>query len=297
MPKRSNSKPKPEVSPELIADLRARIARIEGRGEAVGGGERTGADRVLSFGVAEIDQALPWGGLPAGRLHEITGRGQVGLGGGGAAASGFCGALLSPLVAAGGTILWCVRRRSGQAGGILHGPGLGDYGIGPDRLIVVAGDSGSDILWAMEEGLRTGALAAVVGEVRTAGLTAGRRLQLAAEAGGTPAFLLEPGGKTKSGARNASAATTRWRIEAAPSQPGQAARSQGIGELGKPRWRVQLVRCRGGAEQDWIVEWNNETHRFAVVAPVADRPLAADRGGAADEAAAGPAPRRFRKTG
>ena len=45
----------------------------------------------------------------------------------------------------------------------------------------------------MEDGLRHGALAAVVGEVQRADMVATRRLQLAAMSGNTPALLaLEP---------------------------------------------------------------------------------------------------------
>ncbi|WP_145959015.1 hypothetical protein [Sphingobium sp. SCG-1] len=48
----------------VIADLRARLARIEG-GAAWHG--------LLPFGFAAIDQRLPGAGLATGALHEISG--------------------------------------------------------------------------------------------------------------------------------------------------------------------------------------------------------------------------------
>ena len=67
------------------------------------------------------------------------------------------------------------------------------HGLDPARLVMVAAQRDDDILWAMEEGLRTGraaGLAAVVGEIGRLPMVAGRRLQLAAERSGVTAFLL-----------------------------------------------------------------------------------------------------------
>ena len=50
-----------------------------------------------------------------------------------------------------------------------------------------------DLLWAMEEGLRSGQPALVIGEIDAVSLVASRRLQLAAEAGGVTAFSAQHG--------------------------------------------------------------------------------------------------------
>jgi protein ImuA len=112
----------------------------------------------------------------------------------------------------------------------------------------------------MEEALRTPGIAAVVGETRAADPTAGRRLSLAAEKSGMPAFLLrtEP-------APPQSVCTTRWRVASAPSPE-----VQGIEMLGAPRWQVELRRNRFGKPSveempAWLLEWNDETHHLAVV--------------------------------
>src|SRR5215469_14130796 len=84
----------------------------------------------------------------------------------------------------GGTVLWCLSRPD------LYGPGLAAHGLDPARLVLVRAPRDAEILWAMEEGLRSTGLAAVVGEVGTLAAVASRRLQLAAERSGITAFLL-----------------------------------------------------------------------------------------------------------
>jgi protein ImuA len=140
------------------------------------------------------------------------------------------------------------------------------FGLDPARLIIVSPPRDIDLLWTMEEALRLGALAAVVGEIdgRAArlDLTSTRRLQLAAEEHTTPAFLL-----TGHESAGATAAVTRWRVGSAPSSP--TVEIAGLaGLIGRPRWHVRLERCRGarlaadmGGARDgeWIVEWDART--------------------------------------
>ena len=54
--------------PAALDRLRAAIRRIEGAGPAWS----DGGAAVLPLGIGEIDAHLPWGGLPAGALHEIV---------------------------------------------------------------------------------------------------------------------------------------------------------------------------------------------------------------------------------
>src|SRR3546814_3799796 len=97
----------------------------------------------------------------------------------------------------------------------------------------------------MEEGRRCRRLAAVVGEVEGLDRLAGRRLQLAAEASlngedAVTAFVLHRRFRPLRQGRAASAALSRWRVTAAPS-------NDALGEtfIGRPRWRLDLLRCRG----------------------------------------------------
>jgi len=226
--------------------LRRHLARLERpRG--------WGTDAV-GLGDPRLDAALPWRGLPKVGVHDVLGAAAD------AAAGGFALALAGRLAGSSGRMLYVRLWRRNRDCGRLYGPGLARFGIDANRLILAAARRPADLLWTMEEGLRSGALAVVIGEGVAADLTASRRLQLAAETGHAAALLLAPPGETPRSA----VALTRWRIAAAPSPDG----SRG------PRWRVALERCRGGQPGGWLVDWNDETHCFAVVPALADRRLA-----------------------
>ncbi|MDB5718079.1 MAG: hypothetical protein JWM38_1506, partial [Sphingomonas bacterium] len=65
--------------------------------------------------------------------------------------------------------------------------------IMPDAgLLLIATRNEEDALWAMEQALRSGAVAGVIGAVEKATLTQTRRLDFAARDGGGVAVLLEP---------------------------------------------------------------------------------------------------------
>jgi protein ImuA len=229
----------------MLARLREQMQRLEKPGIA----DR----RALSLGPASIDDALPSGGLARGCLHEVSGPADD------AAAYGFVASLLGRLTQAGGVALWC-RRRRGDRG--PYGPGLARFGLTPARLIVARARDTAEILWAMEEGLRSGRFAAVLGENIAPDLTATRRLQLAAEACGTTALLLSP--PSEKTVNRLSAATTRWRIASVPAERPE-----------RPRMSLTLERCRGGGSGAWNVEWNHEALHFDLAAALVDRPMAA----------------------
>src|SRR6185312_14839003 len=121
--------------------------------------------------------------LALGALHEIMGAGADEEDG--AVPAAFAAALLARLARhAAGPVLWCL------AADDLHAPGLAASGLAPARLIVARCRDDGDVLWGMEEGLRSAALSAVLGEIGALPPTAGRRLQLACETGGVTAFAL-----------------------------------------------------------------------------------------------------------
>ena len=254
-----------------LAALRAQVRRIEqGRGaDAIGGRARP----VAPLGLAALDEALPGGGLPASALHEIEGERAEWDDG---ATLGFCLALLARLQRAfpdSGRILWVSRR------GDLYPPALAGQGLDPGRFLLVRAGSDAEVLWAMEEGLRCRRLAAVVGEVEGLDRLAGRRLQLAAETslgargdgiGGVTAFALHRRFRPLRQGRAASAALSRWRVTAAAS-------NDDLGEsfIGRPRWRLDLLRCRGAAPGSWQVEWDDAACGFSLAPALRDRSLAA----------------------
>jgi protein ImuA len=239
----------------LLPELRERVRRIERPTVAIHG--------VLPFGVTVIDRVLPDGGLARGALHEILGAG--GDEEDGALAAAFAAGILGRL-AGDGTVLWCLPRPD------LYGHGLAAHGLDPAHIVLVRAPRDGEILWAMEEGLRAPGIAAVVGEVGTLAAVASRRLQLAAERSGITAFLLRRWRDSGQAARERNlpnAAVTRWRVAALPSQP-----LRGEPGVGRPRWRVELLRCRGGESACWEVEEADATGHVSLAAALADRPPA-----------------------
>ncbi len=229
--------------------LRHIIQRLEKAGASEGG--------VITLGAPALDAALPWGGLQTGALHDIIAQNET-------AAKGFAFALACRVgQQAGG---W----HGGRMGAILYvrqtrpqapqpyGPGLLHLGLTPEQLLLAEATDSQALLWALEEGLRSRALAAVIGELPKTDLTSARRLQLAAEAGGTLGLLLH-----KPDMPFRSAARTRWRVGAACG-----------GFSATPRWHLTLEHCKAAAlgPREWIVEWHSTDLRFVIPTTSAHSP-------------------------
>jgi protein ImuA len=236
-------------SAAIIAQLRARVAQIEGLGV------RHAA--AIPFGLPALDDHLPGGGMAAGALHEIAGSPELADD---AAATVFLAGLLARVP---GPVFWCLRWRD------LFAPALGLAGLHPDRVIHVEAGSDANVLLAMEECLRQPGIAGVVGEVGKLSLTASRRLQLAAEGSGVAAFVFRRASPMDAAA-GGSAAVTRWRIRAAPGAP------PGMAGLARSRWHVALERARGAEPRDWIVEACDAQGRLALPAELVYRPAPAE---------------------
>jgi protein ImuA len=242
-----------------LAALREEVRKIESAGRAAGRSS-------LPFGLDAVDQRLAGGGLAVAALHEAA-PATPALGDE-AAATLFVAAAAARLARATseGTILWALSRRD------LFAPGLAQIGLTPERIIYAECRRDEEVLAVMEEGLRHGGLAAMVGELGRLPLAAGRRLQLAAEEGGTTALILRRW--RRSGADPLalpSAAVTRWRIACTPSEklaaPG----------VGRARWHVELARQRGGEAFAWILEAPDAEARLALPARSGNRPDQAER--------------------
>jgi protein ImuA len=219
--------------PALVAALRARIGRLERAGAAAALSRSQAGVVHLSEG---IDAHLPSGGLARAGLHEVLAA-EPG------AAAGFAAVVLGRT---GGTVLWIAPEPDAWP------PGLARYGLSPAELVLVRAPRPADGLWAMEEALRCTAVAGALLSLSDLDLTHARRLQLAAETGGALGVLLRPDTENP----GPSAALTRWRISALPGESAVAHR------LGDPRWRLDLLRCRGGAPRGWSVTWRTTTDRL-----------------------------------
>jgi len=209
-----------------------------------------------------MDGRLAGGGIASGALHEMAGATQSVADD--AAATLFVAGIAAR--AGVGIVLWVMSKPD------LFAPGLSQAGIPPSRLIQVDARRDEDALAVIEDGLRHGGLAAVVGEVARVSMTATRRLQLAAEEGRTTALLLRRWRRAQQDPLSEpSAAVTRWRIACAPSSPLPV---QGVG---RPRWDVTLVRQRGGDPGNWLLEACDATGSLALPSKPVDRSAAAPR--------------------
>jgi len=239
-----------------LAGLKARIAALEAGTRTLGA--------MLPFGDPQVDGCLPGGGLGLGRWHEFTGEGLEVENA--ASTAAFVAALARPL-AAKGQVVWVVRRDD------LFAPGLEGLGLPAERVIGVCPRDEAEALMVLEDALGTVGVAAAVGEVEAVDLTAGRRLQLACERQGTTGLIIRRrpfGGAVRR--ETGSAAASRWKVSAAPSEP-----APGEPGLGAPRWRVELERARGGRTGGWTMELNEASHGaypFRVVSDLADLGLA-----------------------
>jgi protein ImuA len=239
---------------EQIAALRAAVARAQ-----------TARGPVLAFGIDEIDDRLADRGLDGAGLHEIAA--ATSALGDDAAATLFAAGIAARFADRPGfTVLWALTRFD------LYAPGLEQVGLGPQRIFYAQGRKDADVLAMAEDGLRDGALACVVAEVKAADQTATRRLQLAAADGKTPMLLYRRHAKrdTDPLAQN-SLAMTRWRIGCLPS-----ARLPYAG-VGRERWSVELVRQRNGNPFSLEVEAPDATGRLALPAAARDRAVAPGR--------------------
>src|ERR1700730_11337868 len=215
----------------IVQALRARIRRLEG----AAGRRRL----VLPFGIKAIDRHLPGGGLALGALHEVAGGGHGAIDG--AAAAHFAEGIAARTR---GKALWCVTRPD------LFAPAIAQAGLLPGRVIYVEAGDEKSILACFEEGLRHGGLGAVVAEVARLSMTASRRLQLAAESSSTIGIAIRrwrrPTEATDFGQPTAS--VTRWRVTVLPATP------LPVPGVGRPRWQLELIRCRAGESADFEVE-------------------------------------------
>jgi protein ImuA len=225
-------------------------------------GWREDAHQALPFGLAALDSHLPEGGLAGGALHEVIPAAASAF----AAAFGFVVAILGRLPR-GRPVIIVMPAYGLRQQGRLSGHGLNSLGLDPSRLILVETAHRKETLWAMAEALHSAAPQAVAGMIDRLDLKTSQKLQLAASDCGLPLLLLRPAQTLE-----ASAAATRWRIGTA-----EAARDR-FGLYARPRWHVQLERCRNGRHGEWVVEYDHVAHRFSLAAALADPALSRGAG-------------------
>jgi protein ImuA len=201
----------------LLADLRLRVERLAGPAAPAD-------DRTLSTGSPVLDRLLPGGGLARGSLAEYLSAGPG------------CGAATLALAAAreacreGRALVVLDRQRT------FYPPAAAAWGIDLAKLVVVRPADTAAQLWATDQALRSPGVGAVLLACGALGSRDFRRLQLAAETGGSLGLLIRPARLRG----QPSWAQVQWEVSPSPAPL--------LPTAANPPWRlrVELVRCRGG---------------------------------------------------
>ena len=194
------------------------------------------------LGLGELETAFPGQVFPIGTIHELISESMEEA----ASSSGFISGLLSFLMQKGGVALWI--NSSGQ----LFAPAISTFGLEPDRILFVKMKKQSDILWALEEGLKCEGVQVVIAEVQDIDFVQSRRLQLAVEKSKVTGFVL----RLQPRFLGATACAARWHVRPLPSDV-----QEGMPGVGFPQWEVELLKVRNGNPSIWEVEWKQNQLR------------------------------------
>ena len=141
-----------------------------------------------------------------------------------------------------GPVLWI---QPGWVPERLYMPGVRQF-MQPGRLIFVTVKRAEDLLWSMEEALRSGAVPLVVADLPdTPGLTPVRRLHLAAETGAQEGHCAPVGLLLTPGDGGAQGVESRWHMT-----PHHAP--------GLERWQLERRRARMLPPKGWLVEHGHD---------------------------------------
>lgn len=145
-------------------------------------------------------------------------------------------------------LLWV---RQGWRSETINPEGLAPY-FDLSRLFLAQAKDQTEVLMVAEEALRDSAVPLVVIELTSPlNLTAGRRLQLAAQAGQSTGLCLIPEGM------GSPAAETRWRCSPL-SDPDNLSEDSTL-----QRW--ELIKNKTGTFGVWHVRWSQSARRLIVV--------------------------------
>ncbi|MDO8984877.1 ImuA family protein [Cypionkella sp.] len=175
--------------------------------------------------------------LRARRVHEAEGRGRR--------AFALFQAARHP-----GPLVWILPSHAPELPMLRGLP----RGVG-ERLHLFRPMGETDLLWCIEEALRAVPVSLVIAEPeKPLSLTAGRRLQLAAEAGRTTGLMLI---RQEAGSN---ATETRWACEPLASQPADSTLHQ---------WA--LNKNKKGTLGRWVLNWNGTSAAFHMVSEARQR--------------------------
>ena len=175
-------------------ELRAQLERMSRSGQA----DDQARPVAVPTGFAELDAALPGGGWPVGAITELMPAAQ------GIGELSLLMPALAQLSRAGRYLAWIAPPC------LPYPPALVQHGLALERLLLVQAHDVRSVLWATEQVLRCPAIGAVLAWPAALDDRRVRRLQLAAEAGGSCGLLYRP----PSAAQQPSPAALRLRLRA-----------------------------------------------------------------------------------
>ena len=198
----------------LVETLRQQIAGLEAARRMTSG------PAPVSTGCTPLDRVLPEEGLYRGTLVEWFSATE------GTGAETLAIRAATEAYREGGAVV--VLDRWGE----FYPPAAVRAGIALDHLVVVQPRTEADVLWTLDQALRCEGVAVVLGWIEKLNGRDFRRLQLAAEEGGSLGFLIRP----ESVRHEPSWADVRLLVEPIPCPRADSGR----------RLRVHVLRCRGG---------------------------------------------------
>lgn len=216
----------PKLELSKLEQLRAQVDRLQARGRLSGGD----SEPRFSAGSPSIDQLLPHGGLRRGTVVQWVGE----SGGGAWSLAMIAAAAIAKSEMSGGKPLVVFDLNQE-----FYPPAAVALGVPADRMMVIhkkAHHTRGDMIWAIDQALRCEAISAVWCELGSwVNDRDARRLQLAAEAGGTVGLFVRPEEVRK----RPSFADVSWHVSPYRDATDSSSRR---------RLRVEIDRCRGGAE-------------------------------------------------
>lgn len=180
---------------------------------------------ALPTGFAQLDAALTGGGWPMGAITELMPEAQ------GIGELSLLLPALAQLSRAGRYVAWIAPPC------LPYPPALEQHGLALERLLLVRAGDTQTVLWAAEQALRCPAIGAVLAWPAALDDRRVRRLQLAAEAGGSCGLLYRP----SAAAQQSSPAALRLRLKAAPDVGPDA----GL--------HIEIIKARGGRTHALVV--------------------------------------------
>jgi protein ImuA len=223
------------VESDLLKKLRTRIAAMESS-------TRSHAPSLVATGILELDALLPDGGLRTGSVLDLRASGE-------ASGAWTLGLLLARQICGLQSDVLVVIDREKR----FYPPAAVRFGINLGRTYVVRPEHDRDAYAAACEALRCGAVGAVLASFQRLRLVDARRLQLAAERGGSVGLLILPAA--------AGPASAALRCRVSPAASDRQAR----------RVKIEMVRCRGrGYGQSLLLEIDDATGDVRSLPRVAD---------------------------